>query len=390
MRNLFKDISGKILSEMTAPRSTVKDMAPEKIIMHIDMDSFFASVEIRDNPDLQDKPVVVCSKTFHLHKDTARGVISAASYPARKFGLHSAMPLSEAKKLCPDVICLPMNKALYKQVSDNVIKIIQKYAQTVQQVSIDEAYVLLKESVQTYDEAADLAKKIKAEIAAAEKVTCSVGIAPNKSAAKIASGFQKPDGLTVVRPEEMIAFLSPLPVTKISGVGKKTMESFEMLGIQTIGDLAKADMRQIYEKLGRTGMAFYDIANGIDASLVIETADVKSISRFYTLTPSTNDQSALRVGTESICEEVHDILTQKRMFFKTISVGIKYADFTTATKSKSHTVHTSDIFFLKRHAQDMIEELAANNGHKKVKQINVGVSNLKKTDVNQMQLADFF
>ncbi|MBZ3935569.1 DNA polymerase IV [Methanimicrococcus blatticola] len=366
-------------------------MAADKIIMHIDMDSFFASVEIRDNTDLKDKPVVVCSKTFHLHKDTARGVISAASYPARKFGLHSAMPLAEAKRLCPDVVCLPMNKTLYKQVSDNIIKIIQNHVKTVQQVSIDEAYVLFKDTVKTFDEAAECAREIKKEIEAVERITCSVGIAPNKSVAKIASGFQKPNGLTVVHPEEVADFLSPLPVTKIPGVGKKTSETFDMMRIQTIGDLAKADKRQIYEKLGRQGMAFQEIANGIDVSQVMETADVKSISRFYSFNPYTNDSSAVALGVESVSEEVHMILMQKRMFFKTITVGIRYADFTTLTKSKSHTVHTSDIFFLKRHAKDMIEELMANNEtNKKIRQINIGVSNLKKTDVNQMQLTDFF
>lgn len=365
-------------------------MAADNIIMHIDMDSFFASVEIRDQPDLKDKPVVVCSKTFHLHKDTARGVVSAASYPARKFGLHSAMPLSEAKKLCPDVILLPMNKTLYKQVSDSVIKIIQKHVKTVQQVSIDEAYVLFKDNIATYDDAANLALKIKKEIAEAERITCSVGIASTKSAAKIASGFQKPDGLTVVQPEETKDFLSPLPVTKLPGVGKKTAETFDLLRIQTIGDLAQADKRLIYEKLGKSGMAFQDMANGIDTAQVIETADVKSISRYYSLSPYTNDSAAIKMGSEAVCEEVHGILTQKKMYFKTITVGLRYADFTTATKSKSHTVHTSDIYFLKKHAQDMIEELLENKTNKKIRQINIGVSNLKKTDVNQMQLTDFF
>ncbi|MDR2944905.1 MAG: DNA polymerase IV [Methanosarcinales archaeon] len=365
-------------------------MAADKIIMHIDMDSFFASVEIRDAPDLKDKPVVVCSKTFHLHKDTAQGVISAASYPARKFGLHSAMPLSEAKRLCPDVICLPMNKTLYKQISDNIIKIIQNHSKTVQQVSIDEAYVLFKDNIKTYDEAAECARGIKEEITAAERITCSVGIAPNKSVAKIASGFQKPDGLTVIRPEDVPEFLSPLPVTKIPGVGKKTAEILDAMDISTIGGLAKTDKRRIYEKLGRQGLAFQDVANGIDASLVIETADVKSISRFYSFNPYTNDPAAIALGVDSTSEEVHNILIQKRMFFKTISVGIKYADFTTASKSKSHTVHTSDIFVLKRHALEMMEELTANNEtNKKIRQINIGVSNLRKTDINQMQLTDF-
>lgn len=362
----------------------------EKIIMHIDMDSFFASVEVRDKPELKDKPVVVCSKTYRLG-DVPRGVISAASYPARKYGLHSAMPISEAQKLCPDAVYLPMNHALYKQVSEHIIKIIQTHTKTVQQVSIDEAYALLKENVHTYDEAKGIAEIIKADIFEAERITCSVGIAPNKSVAKIASGFQKPDGMTLVRPAEVGTFLSPLPVSKIPGVGKKTLETLDLIGVQTVGELAKADKRIIYEKLGKHGLAFLDVANGIDASVVIETADAKSIGRFYSLSPYTNDPKEIKMGSESVCEEVHAVLTAKKMFFKTVSVGLRYADFTTASKSKSHTVYTSDIFFLKRHAFEILEELiAASESNKKVRQISVSVSNLKKTDAAQMQLTDFF
>ena len=365
-------------------------MAADKIVMHIDMDSFYASVEIRDRPDLKEKPVVVCSKTYSLEKDAPRGVISAASYPARQFGLHSTMPISEAQKLCPDIIFFPMNKTLYKQVSDSVIKIIQKHTKTVQQVSIDEAYAAFDDGVSAYDEAAAVAEKIKTEIFAVERITCSVGIAPTKSAAKIASGFKKPDGMTVVRPENLLEFLHPLTVSKLPGVGKKMTENFELLGIQTVGDLAAADKRQIYEKAGKQGMAFHEMANGNDPTAVIETADVKSISRFYSVTPYTADATAILMGADSVCEEVHDILTQKKMFFKTITVGLRYADFTTATKSKSHTVHTADIFFLKRHSEDMLEELiAGNEKKKKVRQINIGISNLKKTDSNQMLLTDF-
>jgi Nucleotidyltransferase/DNA polymerase involved in DNA repair len=365
-------------------------MAADKIVMHIDMDSFYASVEIRDRPDLKEKPVVVCSKTYSLEKDAPRGVISAASYPARKFGLHSAMPISEAQKLCSDIVFFPMDKVLYKQVSDSVIKIIQKHTKTVQQVSIDEAYAAFNDGVSTFEEAAAVAEKIKAEILAVERITCSVGIAPNKSAAKIASGFQKPNGMTIVKPDELVEFLHPMSVSKLPGVGKKMTETLDLLGIQTVGDLAAADKRLIYEKAGKQGMAFQDMATGTDAAAVIETADVKSISRFYSVTPYTTDSTAILIGADSVCEEVHEILTQKKMFFKTISVGLRYADFTTSTKSKSHTIHTADIFFLKRHAQEMLEELIAGNEKgKKVRQINIGVSNLKKTDSNQMLLTDF-
>ena len=368
-----------------------KIMAADKIVMHIDMDSFYASVEIRDRPDLKEKPVVVCSKTYSLEKEAPRGVISAASYPARKFGLHSAMPISEAQKLCPDIIFFPMDKVLYKQVSDSVIKIIQKHTKTVQQVSIDEAYAVFSDGVRTFEDAATVAEKIKAEIFAVERITCSVGIAPTKSAAKIASGFQKPNGMTIVLPEKLAEFLHPLPVSKLPGVGKKTTEIFELLGIQTIGDLAMADKRLIYEKAGKQGMVFQDMANGTDPATVIETADVKSISRFYSITPFTADSSAIMLGADAVCEEVHELLTQKKMFFKTITVGLRYADFTSSSKSKSHSVHTSDIAFLKRQSHEMLEELiAGHDKNKKVRQINIGVSNLKKTDASQMRLTDFF
>jgi DNA polymerase IV (DinB-like DNA polymerase) len=362
-----------------------------KIVMHIDMDSFYASVEMRGKPELQDKPVVVCSKTYSLEKEAPRGVISAASYPARKFGLHSAMPISEAQKLCPDAIFLPMNKVLYKQVSDNIIKIIQNHTKTVQQVSIDEAYAVLNDNVAAFEEAVVCAQKIKSDIFEKEKITCSIGIAPNKSAAKIASGYEKPNGLTVVHPENLTQFLFPMKVSKIPGVGKKTEEILDLLNIHTIKDLANADKRQLYEKLGKAGLLFHDIANGIDTTAIIETADVKSISRFHSLTPYTNDPAALKLGADAVCEEVHSLLTDKKCFFKTIAISLRYADFTAAAKSKSHSVHTSDITFLKRHASDMIEELLlANPENKKVRQISVAVSNLKKTDANQMLLTDFF
>lgn len=366
-------------------------MPAEKIVMHIDMDSFYASVEVRDKPELKDKPVVVCSKTYSLEKEAPRGVISAASYPARKFGLRSAMPIAEAQKLCPDAVFLPMNKSLYKSVSDNVIKIIQTHTKTVQQVSIDEAYAVLDDEINTFEKAIEIAKTIQNDIFKKERITCSIGIAPNKSAAKISSGFQKPNGLTVVTPEKLIDFLFPLKVSKLPGVGKKTEETFHSLHIKTVEDLAKADKRLIYEKLGKTGLIFYDMANGIDKTEIVETADVKSISRYFSFSPYTNDPAAIQLAIDSVSEEVHSLLTEKKNFFKTITIGIRYADSTTLTKSKSHPVHTADISFLKRHAQELFEEIMiANTSHKKVRQINVAVSNLKKTDANQMLLTDFF
>lgn len=216
----------------TIENENIKD---EKIVFHVDMDSFFASVETRYRPDLKDKPVVVCSKTYSLDPESPKGVVSAASYAARSYGVHSAMPFAQALKLCPDLIFFPLNKSLYQEVSNSVMKILEKNSYIVQKASIDEAYLDPGHFAKDYKEAKVLGEKIKREIYEKEKITCSVGIAPNRVVAKIASGFKKPDGLTLVEPENVIEFLSPLPVNKLPGVGKKTNMKFNSAGIKTIG-----------------------------------------------------------------------------------------------------------------------------------------------------------
>ena len=189
-----------------------------QIVLHVDMDAFFASVEVREKPELAGFPVVVGADP---KRGKGRGVVCTCSYEARKFGVHSAMPVSEAYKLCPDASFLPVNIRLYVQVSDNVMEIMKGFADKFQQYSIDEAFLVPRPEIRSYEEAAMIAQRIKDEIKRQERITCSVGVAPNKIIAKVASKFRKPDGLTVVRPEDVQEFIFPLEVSKIPGIGEK-------------------------------------------------------------------------------------------------------------------------------------------------------------------------
>jgi DNA polymerase IV (DinB-like DNA polymerase) len=190
----------------------------KKIVLHVDMDSFFASVEVREKPELKDLPVVVGSDP---KGGKGRGVVSTCSYEARKYGIHSAMPISQAYKLCPDAAFVPINMKLYGQVSVNVMEIIKSFAEKFQQYSVDEAFLVPGPEIRNFEEATIIALRIKDEIERQERITCSVGVGPNKLIAKIASKFNKPNGLTVVRPEDVQEFLYPLDVAKIPGIGEK-------------------------------------------------------------------------------------------------------------------------------------------------------------------------
>lgn len=361
-------------------------MNHQNIIMHIDMDSFFASVETRDRPDLKNKPVVVCSKTYSLDPKTPKGVVSAASYAARSFGVYSAMPFAQALKLCPDLIFFPMNKDLYHEVSRSVMNILEKNASIVQKASIDEAYVNPGDRAETYEEARLLALKIKEEIFNKERITCSVGIAPNRTVAKVASGFQKPNGLTIIEPENVSDFLNPLPVNKLPGVGKKTNALFQKAGIETIGTLAAYDPRRLFEKVGKTGLSFQKAAQGIDNELVVETEDPVSVSRTHTFEKPTSKTDEINEGILKSARAVYQILIQNGYFYKTVTLSLKYEDYTSVTHSKSHPIYTADWNVFEKTACDLYSSCKTG---KNVRRVSAGVSNLKKTDRQQMTLSDF-
>jgi len=257
-----------------------------QIVLHVDMDSFFASVEVREKPELKGLPVVVGSDP---KGGKGRGVVSTCSYEAREYGIHSAMPISQAYKLCPDATFVPVNMRLYVQVSINVMEIMKVFAEKFQQYSIDEAF-LVPVAVSSFEEAAIVALRIKDEIKRRERITCSIGVGSNKLIAKIASKVQKPDGITVVRPEDVHDFIFPMNVSKIPGIGEKTTEALKLMGITKVEQLANCDIPRLTEKFGKMGLWMKQVAHGLDFSEVKEWEEaVKSISWSGTFAEDTND-----------------------------------------------------------------------------------------------------
>ncbi len=344
----------------------------DRIIMHVDMDSFFAAVEQRENPELRGKPVVVGADP---KGGKGRGVVSTASYEARKYGIRSGMPISKAYKLCPHCIYLPVRYELYARVSENIMKILRSKAVKFQQVSIDEAYLDVTGRVKNYEEAIELAKEIKSEIYKKEKLTCSIGIAPNKLVAKIASGYKKPDGLTVVKPEDVEKFLELLPLRKIPGIGPKSKEALKKLGIETIGDLAKCDVQKLIPYFGRWSYELIMLAKGIDDREVGERRDVKSIGRERTFQEDIDDEERLKKAVEEIAELVHSDLKEEEYLFRTVTLKIRFSDFETHTKSKTLTSHHDDLETIKNVALSLLSHFL---GKKKVRLLGIRLSNLKK------------
>ncbi|SFT67862.1 DNA polymerase IV (DinB-like DNA polymerase) [Methanosarcina thermophila] len=366
------------------PASSSRINVPERrIIFHVDMDSFFASVEIREKPELKGLPVVVGSDP---KGGSGRGVVSACSYEARKYGIQSAMPISQAYRLCPDAVFLPVNMKLYADVSAKVMELLKGFADRLQQVSVDEAYLVPGPEIRNFEEAAIYALKIKDEVQKQEGITCSVGIGPNKLIAKIASGFQKPDGLTVVRPEDVREFLFPLPVSKIPGIGKKTAETLKIMGITRVKELANCDVQFLTEKFGKMGLRMKQLANGLDFGEVRENKSIKSISRHGTFAEDTNDPVKIIGSLNLLIESVHRSLLKHRLLFRTVNLTVRFEDFSTYTRSKTIPIWTSDIFVMKRISMQLLSEFI---GNRKLRLVGIGVAKLRERDEKQTLITDF-
>lgn len=370
------------LTVMSAPNLKKRD--PERrIVLHVDMDSFFASVESREKPELKGLPVVVGSDP---KGGSGRGVVSTCSYEARNYGIHSAMPISQAYRLCPQAVFLPVNMKLYAGVSARIMEILKVSADKFQQVSVDEAYLVPGPEVRNFEEAALCALRIKDEIQKQERITCSVGVGPNKLIAKIASGFQKPDGLTVVRPEDARDFLFPLQVSRIPGIGEKTVEILNGMGITRVEELANCDIQRLSERFGKTGLQMKQKANGLDFEEVREREGVKSISRHETFEQDTGDHVRIIGSLEILAESVHDALLKHSFLFKTVTLTVRYEDFSTYTRSKTIPIWTSDIFVIKRTAIQLLSEFI---GRQKLRLVGVGVTKLRIRDERQTLITDF-
>ncbi|MBD3287443.1 DNA polymerase IV, partial [candidate division KSB1 bacterium] len=354
-----------------------------RVILHIDMDAFFAAVEQMDHPEYRDKPVIVGADP---KAGAGRGVVSTCSYEARKFGIHSAMPISQAYKRCPHGIYLRGRMERYQELSRRIMKIMQDFSPAVEPVSIDEAFIDITGCIKLFGEPRAIAQKLKDCIKQQTGLTASVGVAPSKFVAKIASDLEKPNGLVIVEKEKVKDFLRPLPISRMWGVGKKTEPVMQKLGIQTIGDLADYSQSKLIKYLGKAGVQFWNLANGIDNRTVVPYTDAKSLSHETTYHEDTDDTAKLKQTIFYLSNEVSRGLRKGNMKGKTITLKIRLADFSTFTRSKSfiHYINSSkEIYDVAMQLFDSFNRMG-----KKVRLLGVAVSNLDNSIGEQMSMFD--
>jgi len=300
----------------------------ESTILHVDMDAFFASVEERDNPALKGKAVVVGTGI--------RGVVSAANYEARKFGIHSAMPVGRAKRLAPHAIFVPPNMSRYSEVSSHIMEIFRSVTPLVEPLSLDEAFLDVTGAKRLLGDGREIAKQIRAKVEASEGITCSVGIATTKFIAKLASGRCKPNGMLEIASDRVLEFLHPLPVNAIWGVGPKTNEELLKLGLQTVADIANTPRQTLIRALGEAaGASLYELSWGRDYRDVEPEEADKSISAAETFDTDTEDQDIVLRELLRLTEKATYRMREKDFSARTISIKVRFADFKTITRSKT-------------------------------------------------------
>ena len=307
----------------------------QRAIIHLDMDAFYAAVEVLDNPELKGKPVIVGG-------GRERGVVSSASYEARKFGVHSAQPIATAIRLCPRGIFLPVRMHRYKQVSQRIFAIFHRFTPLVEPLSIDEAFLDVTGSVRLFGDPVEMAKRIKEQVAAETGLTVSAGVAPSKFVAKIASDLMKPDGITVVPHGRVREFLEPLPIEKLWGVGRATRKTLALLGVQTIGDLRRLSPELLERRLGRHGLHLHLLANGIDDREVNPKREVKSIGGEETYQEDIRDLAVAKREILWLATKVARRLRWHGAAGRTVTLKVKYDDFVQITRSVTLGKATDD------------------------------------------------
>jgi DNA polymerase-4 len=305
------------------------------MILHVDMDAFYASVEELDNPALAGRPVVVGGTP------DGRGVVAAANYTARRYGIHSAMPAARAKRLCPHAVFIRSRMDRYAQLSREIRGIFARYTPLVEPLSLDEAFLDVTSSLRLFGDAQTIARRIKREIRDELGLVASVGVAPNKFLAKLASDLNKPDGLVVVPAHAIEAFLAPLPVSRLWGVGKVSNRDLAELGVKTIGDLHNVPEELLERRLGRSAAHLRRLARGIDDRPVVPDRDAKSISHETTFAIDIDDAGILRSWLLELGEQVATRLRRNSLRGKTVFIKVRYSDFRTVTRSESLDAPTS-------------------------------------------------
>jgi len=347
-------------------------------IMHLDMDAFYASVEVLDNPSLRGQPVIVAGLT-------ARGVVCSASYEARRFRVHAAMPTQQAHVLCKKGVFLRPRMDRYHQVSRCIFGLIQEFTDLVEPVSVDECYLDVTENKLGISSPVELARRLKQRIRDEVGLTASVGIAPNKFLAKIASDLQKPDGLVVIEPEQVEGFLADLPVEKIPGLGPVTQHKLHPLGIRKIAELRRLSREELERLFGKPGGRLYEFARGADKRPVVTYRAPKSFSRESTFGRDTTDLEQIERTMREHSESVARRLTARGMRAWSVGLKVKYDDFTTVTRSRHLDNAFSNAETIFNTAVALLERTQA--GRRPIRLVGVGVSELvTRDDAEQLDL----
>jgi DNA polymerase IV len=337
-------------------------------ILHVDMDAFYASVEQRDNPSLRAKPVAVGGSP------ASRGVVAAASYEARVFGVRSAIPMARAVRLCPHLIIVRPDFEKYRAVSHAVFDIFRSVTPLVEPLSLDEAYLDVTENAWGETLGQTVAQRLKAEIRAATQLTASAGVAPNKFLAKIASAWKKPDGLTVIAPERMEQFLQKLPVDALWGVGPVTAARLREHGIERLVDVRTADPGMLKEAVGSSADWLRQLADGHDDRPVVAEYEPKSSGSENTFSHDLSDLNEIQLAIDEMARDAAAWLARRELLCRTVTIKVRYSDFTTVTRSHSTTPATRDPDDLARRAVTLLEKTEA--GQRPVRLLGVSVHNL--------------
>ncbi len=353
----------------------------KKIVVHVDMDAFFASVEQLLHPEWKGKPVIVGADP---QGGKGRGVVSTASYEARKYGIHSAMPISQAFRLYPRGIYVKPHGNVYQEYSQRIFSLLNSFTPVIERISIDEAFLDMSGNKHFYYDIVEIGQQIKTEIKRKISLSASIGIAPNKSLAKIASDFQKPDGLTIIYPDKIQEFLDPLLVTKLWGIGRKTFEELQKMGIKTIYHLRQYPKDVLERKFGKVGLHIYKMARGEDDRSVIGEDETKSVSNEITFDKDQDDFEYIRKTIFALSEKVSGRLRRLKIRGTTINLKIRFAGF--KTYNRSHTLEcstnlTEEIF---QTADFLFSEF--NPLRDSVRLVGVGVSQVMDKNALQMNL----
>ncbi len=337
-------------------------------IIHIDMDAFFAAVEQRDNPELRGKPVIVGGRP------DSRGVVSTCSYEARKFGVHSAMAASLAYRLCPQCIFIYPNFEAYKEASEKVMEILNKYTERVEQVSIDEAYMDVTYNKKNIPSATEIARLVRRDIWEATALTASAGVSYNKFLAKVASDYRKPDGLTVVTPDKAVEFLAALPIRKFHGIGSSTEEKMKAYGIRTGRDLQSMSLEKLSQLFGKHGAYYYSISRGMDDRDVKTERDPrKSLGKERTFSEDIGDMGQMMEILASIAGRISEKLHEKRLRAKTVTLKVRYANFQSITRAKTLSRPIDSKEEIMQPIPELLSQTEA--GQRKVRLLGISTSN---------------